>query len=206
MLKLIDHASETGIRSETDVFSVPPTNVAVESGFWTPIYPTNTLMDSGPFEFRINSDPHYIHLAKNYLQMKLKIVNADGTAVLNTAQNRVGPINLIGKTLFKQVKIFIGGKQVSDSGDMYMYRSFLETHLNFGSAAKKTHLQSGLYHEDTPTNHLQDDQNTGWVTRRSLFDASAVVEVMAPIHADLFMSDRLLVESHGCSDRAAQEQ
>jgi len=193
MLKLIDHNSEIGVRSETDLFSVPPTNVAVESGYWFPVYPTNTLMDSGPFEFRINADPSYIHLAKNYLQLKLKITCEDGSNLPNNAQNRVGPINLIGKTFFKQVKVYIGGKLVSDSGDMYMYRSYLETHLNFGSAAKMSHLQAAGFQEDTPLDHLEDEQNTGWGSRRALFESSAVVELMAPIHADLFMSDRLLL-------------
>jgi len=59
------------------------------------------------------------------------------------------PINLIGKTLFNQVKFFLGNKLVYDSSDMYAYRAFLETELNYGHDAKSSHLQATLYNKET---------------------------------------------------------
>lgn len=38
------------------------------------------------------------------------------------APDSVGSINLIGKTFFKQVKIFVNGQLISESGDKYAYR------------------------------------------------------------------------------------
>jgi len=194
MLKLIDAQSAPTCKSETDLFSVPPTEVSIEKGHWFAAYPTNTLKNEGPFDFRINADPHYIQLAKNYLFMKIKITKDKGeNLAADGTTDKVGPINLIGKTLFRQVKVFIGGKLVSDSGDLYAYRSYMETHLNFGSDAKNTHLGSCLYVKDEPSDKVDSKDNEGWKLRVKPFINSSEVELMAPIHSDLFASDRLLL-------------
>jgi len=50
--------------------------------------------------------------------MKLKITKTNGHA-LDANHDLVAPINLIGKTFFKQVKMYVGGKLCFDSGDKY---------------------------------------------------------------------------------------
>jgi len=67
MASLIDHTSVPSGKSELDVFSVPTTQVAVKNGFWCEVNPQNTLTNSGPYEFHIPSDPHFLDLAKNYI-------------------------------------------------------------------------------------------------------------------------------------------
>ncbi|MCP3662908.1 MAG: hypothetical protein GY696_10490 [Gammaproteobacteria bacterium] len=61
----------------------------------------------------------------------------------------VGPINAIGKTFIKQVKLTLNGVEVFDSGDKYAYQAFMETELNYGYDARYSHLQSSLYSQDT---------------------------------------------------------
>ncbi len=67
-------------------------------------------------------DPQYIDLSKNYIHLKLKIRRADGTNLRGFDTDAVGPISLIGKTFFKQCKLYLGSKLLYDSGDVYAYR------------------------------------------------------------------------------------
>ncbi len=205
MAKLIDHNSLPSTKTELDLFSLPPTQISIESGYWHPVRLVNTCTTNGPWQFHVQANPQYLQLAKNYLYMKLRIVRADGTNLVADQAggegqqpivgDRVGPINLIGKTLFKQVKVHINGRQAFDSGDNYAYRAFLETELNYGEAAKTTQLTAGLYAKDKPADRVDTAENTGWGWRRNWFNESRVVEVMAPIHCELFQSDKLLLDN-----------
>uniref|UniRef100_A0A915JSZ9 Galectin n=1 Tax=Romanomermis culicivorax TaxID=13658 RepID=A0A915JSZ9_ROMCU len=57
----------------------------------------------------------------------------------NPTSNVVAPINLISKTFFEQIKIYLNGKLISESSDRYTYRAYLEMELNYGGNAKSTH-------------------------------------------------------------------
>jgi ribonucleoside-diphosphate reductase beta chain len=127
-------------------------------------------------------------------------VKQDGTNLIHDQQDAdvdplVGPINLIGKTFVRQVKLVLGGTEVFDSGDKYAYRAYMETELNYGYDAKSSHLQSALYFQDTPVNHLDDNQNTGLQNRAAYFRNSTWVQIMAPIHCDIFAQNKYLLNN-----------
>jgi ribonucleoside-diphosphate reductase beta chain len=208
MAQLIDRNSVPSGKTELDVFSVPTTQVAVKCGFWHEVYPQNTLTDDGPYEFHIPSDPHFLDLSKNYIYLQLRITQQNGQplrwdpdgadAAAQHAEHKVGPITLLGKTFFKQVKLFLGSKLAYDSGDSYAYRSFIETDLNFDEHYKAQFLQAAGYKADAPTDHLEaEDENTGWTERCTWFQSvngrSTVVEFMAPLHVDLFHQEKYLI-------------
>ena len=136
-----------------------------------------------------------LQLSKNYLLTEFKIVNEDGTNLTPTQATHpfVGPINLIGSTFIKQVKVFINGSEVFDSGDKYAYRAFIETELNYGKDAKESQLQAALYIPDAPPDHIEDNQNTGLGARYRPFRRSNAVQVMAPLHCDLFAQNRYMI-------------
>jgi hypothetical protein len=69
----------------------------------------------------------------------------------------------------------------------------LETHLNFGKDAKESQLQAAYYIPDTQGHVDNDAANTGLVDRSRLFRDSAPVQVMAPIHCDLFAQNRYML-------------
>ena len=205
MAKLLDHNSLPSTKTELDLFSIPPTQVSIESGYWHPVRLVNTCTSNGPWQFHLQSDPQYLQLAKNYLYMKLRILKSDGTNMIVDVPaangepaiegDKVAPINLIAKTLFKQVKVHLNGRQAFDSGDNYAYRSFLETELNYGESAKTTQLTAGLYAKDKPAHQVNTEENTGWKWRQNWFSGSKVVELMAPLHCELFQSEKLLLDN-----------
>lgn len=194
-MSLIDNKSVPSTKTELDLFTVPPTQVVVKRGFWDEIQPMNPITDEGPYKFRIPPDPHYMQLNKNYIYLQLKLKKppaiastTGGAATIPT----VAPINLLGKTFFKQILFFINGQQVSDSSDKYAYRAFFETELNFGYDAKHSHLQSAFYYRESGAN-VDTENNESFTKRAGIFKDEQIIELIAPLHIDMFLQDRFLL-------------
>ncbi len=192
MAMILDQDSFLATKSELDLFSVPPTQVAIEKGSWFEIYPKNTVTRDGPYEFSLSGDPWYLDLNRNLLHMVLSLTKKDGSALEDTTD--VAFINLIGKCFIKQCKVWLNNKLAYDSSDTYAYRAYLETLLNYGSDAKASHLQAGMYYRDTPSK-MDEAQNEGHKNRLEFSKGSRHVELMAPIHADPFLQDRFLLNN-----------
>jgi hypothetical protein len=215
MAQLIDKDSVEASNSLLGFFDVPPTSTTIESSYWHAARPLNTLSNDGPYKFMVPAGPDYLHLARNYLYLKFKIVKADGSdanhngaldgqQVVEGAQDageqqqtdsHIGVINAFGKTFIKQMKVYVEGKQVNDSGDMYANRVMMETDLNYGWESKSTWFETFLYAKDHPPNASDSADNTGWLVRKDLVKNSSVVETMAPLHCDLFSVDKLMLSN-----------
>src|SRR5437867_7432923 len=102
MAKLIDENSTPSTKSELDLFTVPPTQVAIKRSFWAEIYPKNPITDDGPYDFHITPDVYMLDLAKNYVYLTLQVVKPNGTDCATTIDAQTGalggdlafPINL----------------------------------------------------------------------------------------------------------------
>ncbi len=121
MAKQLDGNSLPGMKSELDLFSLPPTQVSVESGHWSEYRLANPVTQTGPYEFRLEKGPMMIDLNRNYLYVKLKILKEDCTNPADT-DHKVSPINCLGKTFFKQVVLKVSDKEVYNSGSLYAYQ------------------------------------------------------------------------------------
>jgi hypothetical protein len=55
-------------KSELDLFSVPPTQVNVDSGMFMEYHPISSLTDGAPIEFEVSSSgDDYIDFANSYI-------------------------------------------------------------------------------------------------------------------------------------------
>ena len=91
-------------KSELELFSVPPTQTAIESSQWVEYRPITTLNDSSPIEFVITgSGEKYVDLSESYLQVTAKILKTNGGDLVQTKGSDgavtgddadVGPVNL----------------------------------------------------------------------------------------------------------------
>jgi len=134
------------MKSELDLFSVPPTQTSIESATTVEHHTVTSLTDSGPVEFEFSSSgSEYIDLNNSQLYVKAKIVKADGTAI--AADATVGPVNGLLNSLFSQVDISLNGTEVSKSTNTYAYRAYIEDLLSYGPAAKKSQLTAGLFYK-----------------------------------------------------------
>ena len=65
MAKLVDDRSDPTSSSILDLFTVPPTQVSFEQGYWQEIHLANSCTNEGPYKFIVQSDPNYLHLGRN---------------------------------------------------------------------------------------------------------------------------------------------
>ena len=185
------------VKSELDIFSVPPTQTSIESGCYVEYNPISAIADAAPIEFVVSGGGQdYIDLANTQLYARVQILRGNGNPIDNT--DDVGPINLLLHSLFSEIEIKMNDTLVSSSNNTYAYRAYLETLLSYGPAAKTSQLTSALYYKDIggamdeANPHAQGAHNTGLVKRHSFFEGGAVVDLIGPIHGDLFFQQKYI--------------
>ena len=160
-----------GVKSELDLFAVPPTQTSIEHGGWIEHQPITSLDSGGPIEFVVpGAGDAYIDLANTYLLVRAKVVRGVGTDIADDTP--VAPVNNWLHSLFSQVDVHLNDTLVTPSSNTYPFRAYVETLLSYGAEAKKTQLTSQLWYN---------------------IAGSRVVEMMGRLHVDLFMQDRFLI-------------
>lgn len=181
-------------KSELDLFIVPPTQTSIEGGTFVEYNPISTISQGTPIEFSITgAGQDYLDLSSTQLYVRAKIVRANNDDI--DAGDHVGPINLFLHSLFSEVDITLNDTLITDSNNTYAYRSYLETILSYGSAAKNSQLTSALFYKDV-AGHLENAnphedaaQNKGFKERSALTGEGKVVDMLGCIHSDLFYQD-----------------
>ena len=137
-------------KSEVDLFSIPPTQLSLERGRWIDYQPLSTVQnDDSAITFMISGTDEYIDLSKTILYVEGKILNGDDSELSGGSQASIAPVNNFLHSLFKQVDVYLNGKQVTPAMGTYAYRSYIETLLNYDVSAKKSQFSSALYYKDT---------------------------------------------------------
>ena len=140
------------------------------------------------------------------------------------------PVNNFLHSLFKQVDVYLNGKQVTPAMGTYAYRAYIETLLNYDVSAKESQFSSALYYKDTATRMDEPGSlpkrtsfnnitgvttttqnqpatlvkkevsittpgtgNQGFAKRSKFIQNSKQFVLSGPIFADIFMTDRLLL-------------
>jgi len=156
------------VKSELDLFSLPPTQTSIESGKWVQYKPISSLTDDSPIEFVIpGNGEEYTDLSYSMLHIVAAIVKSDGTKLDEAASKTVGPINNWMHSLFSQVDLFLNNKLVTAQNNTYAYRAYFENLLNYSDEAKNSHLTSVLWSSDSGSNMDDTEEaNTGLKYRR----------------------------------------
>ena len=139
-------------KSEVDLFRVPPTQQSLERGRWIDYAPLSSVENANSaITFLIAGTDEYIDLSKTILTVTGKITKKDGESKLDgNDQSNVAPVNNFLHSLFRQVDVYLNGKQVTPAMGTYAYRSYIETLLNYDVSAKQSQFSSALYYKDTP--------------------------------------------------------
>ena len=150
-----------------------------------------------------------------------KITKKDGTSKLDgNDQSNVAPVNNFLHSLFRQVDVYLNGKQVTPAMGTYAYRSYIETLLNYDVSAKQSQFSSALYYKDTPGHmdkvgalassktlnykntsdapasdklYVPESGNVGFAQRHQFIKNGNRFVLSGPIFSDIFMTDRLLL-------------
>lgn len=194
-MSLIHNQSEPCVKSELDLFIVPMTQTSIDKNTYHQISPLSALTDNSPIEFYITgSSDQYLDLNDTHIHIQAKITNADGTDL--AADTEVGFINYPGCSLFSQVDVMLGDSLISHPSNTYPYRGIIECLLNYGPDTLASQFECGLFSKDTAgqmnvTNPA--GANTGLGARSAYTALSRVVDIIAPIHSDLFFQEKLLI-------------
>jgi hypothetical protein len=206
MANVLHPQSNLCVKSELDLFQLPPTQVAIQDGHHVEHRPLSSITDQGPVEFFVApSDVEYIDPNDTYLYVKMRVLNADGTPLAHDAA--VGPENLTLHSLWSQVDVFLNDTLITPSNNTYPYRAYLETLLSYGEDAKKSFLQLAMFFKDK-AGHMDamHAANTGLRDRRQFINGGRPVELFGRLHVDLFHQDRLLVNGVGMKLRLVRSK
>ncbi|XP_041478872.1 uncharacterized protein F54H12.2-like [Lytechinus variegatus] len=187
------------VKSELDLFTVPPTQTSIEHGQWVEYHPLAQFSDGGPIEFHISgSGTEYLDLSQTQIYVKAKVVHHDGTNLV--ADDQVAPVNLFLHSLFSQVDVSLNDRVITPSTPTYPYRAMIESLLQYGSEAKESQLTSALFFKDTPghmdqANPLEpgNEVNQGLKKRHTYIKGSNSFELIGPLHCDLFFQPKHLL-------------
>jgi hypothetical protein len=181
----IDQDSPNTITSAIDFFTIPPTNTSVSSSSWREILPLNPITDI-PYRFRIHSSNNFLDLSKTYLlvEARIKKLDADNDWVNTVVTDNVAPINFIGQTFIRNVKVSLGGRELQDSNGLYMYKAYIDGELSLPVSVKDSYLSASGYYIDT------DDQdnvlNSGFVIRKERAQNSQTMQYITKLDVDIF--------------------
>ena len=172
-----------------------PTQTAVDCSQWMEHCPVSTITSSSPIEFIVSgSVEYYMDLNNTLLEVKACIKTTDDSPV--DAAVAVAPINHTLHSPISQIDICLNDGSVSSATTTYPYRSYIQTHLNYRTDAKKIKASSsdGLYL--TVSNPIPDSssaRNTGLKRRHGLCTAKPTFDMIGPLHIDVFNQNKYML-------------
>ena len=113
----------------------------------------------------------------------------------------VAPINNTLHSLFSQIGISLNDVNASSATTIYPYRTYIETHLNYGTDAKKSRLHAAMYFIDdnlTVSNPIPDSSSTrnmGLKRRHGICTAKHTFDMIGPLHVDVFNQSKYILNS-----------
>ncbi|XP_046468112.1 uncharacterized protein F54H12.2-like [Neodiprion pinetum] len=165
------HSGEC-MKSELDLFSLPPTQTSIEASQCVHHKPVSSLTDDSPIEFVVpgNGD-EYIDLAHTMLSVRVKLQPSAPTPPAG---------------------------EVSPANNSYAYRAYIETLLNYAPPAKKSHLSSALWYDsEDGVSDVYDadavDADRGFIERKRIMSNARTVDLIGHLHGDVFNQDKFLI-------------
>jgi hypothetical protein len=183
--------SAPGMRSNLDIFSLPPTDTSVVASNYISFTPTSDIkQELGSVQFIVPpTATQYIDLNTTLLYIQAKIVQSDGTDLADT--DLVCPTNLFFYSMWKNCTVSINGTIVNDV-QSYPYAAALPALLTNGQGQKETELTSMLFYKDTLPDTFDIATNVGFKKRIELSKNSKVFDMVGPISTGICQQIRYL--------------
>ena len=210
-MSLIHEHSCECLKSELELFQIPPTQTSLEQAKFRSSRPIYSIDRGGPIEFIITpGDDEYVDLSSAFLYTVNRILDSEGKVIpdkVGSPPNQtvnpkhiVFPINYFAATRFRNVSVLLNSKQIGDSDNLYAYRAYLETLLSYGDECKRHQLRMSLWYPDTKKldaecfADLEKDSspNKGAQKRFNLSKNGSSFECVSRVHNELFSQDKLL--------------
>ena len=125
MAKMFKHSEDADVK-QLSIFETPPTYTSVRGKHFLNFHPISAITpSSNVIHFLIKGHLlKYVDLQKSQLYIKCKIQDIDGGV---PDEEIVFPVNHLLQSMWKQVKVLLGGKLVSSGSSNYHYKSMIKT-------------------------------------------------------------------------------
>ena len=180
-----------------DLFAPVMKEDTMHDGKEIEIFPTGVVSDTGPFDFLIPSDGNeFTAMPLTRLHGQIEVLKSDGSAVTDTELN--APVNLFPQSLFRQIEVYVNGKQVSDlSTPTYPYKAFIQTHLGTTVDAKEITFSPEMYEKETVEQENKfvltgDNKSDAFVKKHALIKSGKLKFSMI-LHSDFLQCKNLLM-------------
>src|SRR5271156_4086293 len=150
--------------------------------------------DKGPLEFVLKDNKEHINLEETTLTVKVKITNADGTAIdsKTSSDAQVALVNNAMHSLFRDVELQINGKCIEGGDNMYAYKSYISSMFRFSKETQEGQLFSiGFIRDDHAA--METISNSAFVKRKAWTNSGAVMEFKGKLNLSLFNQQRFLI-------------
>ena len=173
--------------SSLDVFEKPQILNVFESSFDQKVGPKYSP-DNTSLTFEVVADGrNVIDLRKIFLEVKVRIVEADGTIVLDTQKPCF--VNNTLHSLFSDCIVELNGLKISSSNGFYGHKTFIETEFSHGTEAKETILVTqGYVYEKDPSNTEEVVKQRAAKTLNS-----KTICLLGKVAADFFNCEKALI-------------
>ncbi|XP_036142112.1 uncharacterized protein F54H12.2-like [Monomorium pharaonis] len=196
------HSSEC-LKSELDLFSLPPTQTSIESSQCIYYKPVTSLANDAPIKFVIpGHGEDYLDLTHTMLSIRLRVETTPlaGGEKDTTPSDfilKVGPVNHLLHSMFNQIDVYFNQKLLSPPNNAYAYCAYIEALLNYASPAKSSHLTTCLWDMDTPglmDTHVDSATTNNALVRRARYiQAEQELNLLGHLHCDVFNRDKFLI-------------
>ena len=188
------------------LFYKPLEDKTVVSSEWVEYRPIGQLTPGATLEFNISgSGTKYVDLSSTKIRICARIVQGNGQSLPDAiiegkptpAAAKVGPVNLLLQSMWRQVDVAINQQIISPTvSERYAYKSYIEALLNYGRSASLSKLQSQLFFKDQgdpSDNDPVDGTNNGLIQRAIYTEKSKVVSMEGPIYMDICQQNRYIL-------------
>jgi hypothetical protein len=198
VIKKIDKESGEGLEGSLSMFSLPPTNVAINKTSVRELLPLSSLNQTGPYTFRLFSDSQYCDLSKTYLYLLTSIErneNGDWEPIgsVKDADKHVGVIQNFGSSFVRSLKVTISGIEVYDSSIYYHYIAYIMQELGYSHEIRKAFHEAACYYIDE--NNQNSYANKGFMNRAMRFSDGKQCETMVKLNFPLARQNTLLLNN-----------
>ena len=140
-----------GRPTELDLFSLPPTQTAVEDVRYEEIRPLSQETPDGPIKFKLSGQGslEYLDMMGCTLHVKLRVLKSDGKVM--DPSDKTGPSNLFLQALFSTTEVTLQNK-ATITRTYNPYIAMIQTLMKYGEDAKSSQLTSQLYIKDDNDN------------------------------------------------------
>ena len=164
-------------------------------------YPRAAIAKQQPIEFEVEPSPKlYLDLNSSRVKVTLRITDPKTNAAIVLADH-VGPINLLGQTMWADILVEMGGKLLNETTNgLYPYRAYVETLLSVDDDSKEMYYGVEGWKKDDPAKiaHINVDdgvagnKNPGLTERMSWFASGTQVEFTFRPHVEIFQQQLLI--------------